>query len=63
MPTIKNSRVQLKHAKEAEWILAVNFIPLEAEMIIYDIDENHNYPRFKLGDGINYVNDLPFVLP
>ena len=26
----------------------------------YDIDENNSFPRVKVGDGENYVNDLPF---
>jgi hypothetical protein len=31
---------------------------MTGELIIYDIDENHQEPRFKLGDGITLINDL-----
>jgi hypothetical protein len=30
-------------------------------LIVYDIDENYNYERFKIGDGSSNVNDLPFI--
>ena len=30
-------------------------------MIIYDQDSNYNYARIKIGDGVNNVNDLPFI--
>lgn len=69
------TRVQNKHATEAQWREAINFIPLAGELIIYDIDDDHSTPRFKIGDGIvvwndehteytitgTKVNDLPFV--
>lgn len=64
-----NARLQQKHDIEANWKLAVNFIPLVGEIIVYDPDETHSYPRFKLGDGVikdgvvvgTLVNDLPFL--
>ena len=39
------------HATEAEW-LSFNYVPKQAEIIVYDADETHNYLRFKTGDGI-----------
>lgn len=58
-------RFSQKHDIEANWIKAGNaenpFIPWGAELIIYDPDENYNYARFKIGDGVTNVNDLPFV--
>ena len=54
------SRVINKHETEANWKKAVNFIPEQAEHIVYDIDENYNYERLKIGDGVTPVNDLPF---
>ena len=30
-------------------------------MIVYDIDTNYNYERFKIGDGQTNVVDLPFA--
>lgn len=56
------SRIQQKHDIEANWKLAVNFIPKQGEIIIYDIDDNYDYERFKIGDGVTNINDLPFAL-
>lgn len=55
------SRVINKHETEADWKKAVNFIPEKAEHIVYDIDENYDYERLKIGDGVTPVNDLPFI--
>lgn len=55
-----NARIQNKHDIEANWNKALNFIPKAGEIIIYDIDENHNYSRFKIGDGIRTINNLEF---
>ena len=55
------SRIIHKHDVEANWLLAVNFTPKQGEIIIYDIDDNYTYERFKIGDGISNVNDLPFA--
>ena len=57
--TIKTRIIQ-KHAVESDWLKATNFIPLKGELIIYDADATCTYPRFKVGDGITNVNDLPF---
>lgn len=70
------TRQQQKHDIEANWIKAVNFTPLQGEIIIYDseIDADGNtlalpegrtkpyiYERIKIGDGITNVNLLPFI--
>ena len=55
------TRIQNKHAVEADWIQAKNFIPLEGEIIIYDPDEKHTLPRIKVGDGKSKVNELDFI--
>jgi hypothetical protein len=55
------SRVIHKHDIEAHWLLAENFIPKQGEIIVYDIDENYAYERFKIGDGETLVSALPFV--
>lgn len=49
-----------KHDIEENWKKAVNFIPMAAEIIIYDRDENYNYERLKIGDGVTLVNELSF---
>ena len=55
-----NTRIIHKHDIEANWNKAVNFIPMQGEIIVYDIDETYNYERVKIGDGITKVNSLPF---
>lgn len=55
------SRIVHKHDVESNWLLATNFTPKQGEIIVYDIDENYNYERFKIGDGVQNVNTLPFV--
>jgi hypothetical protein len=59
--TRMKTRIIHKHAIESDWAKAVNFIPLKGELIVYDIDDNYNYERIKIGDGVQNVNDLPFV--
>lgn len=60
--TLNNIRIVHKHDTEENWLKATNFIPKQGELIIYDIDKNYNYERMKIGDGINLVNDLPFII-
>ena len=57
------SRLQQKHDTEANWLKATNFTPLQGELIVYDADENYNYARVKIGDGVTNVNELPFISP
>ena len=58
--TVK-ARVQHKHDTEENWLKATNFTPLDSEIIVYDPDENYDYPRIKIGDGETNVNILPFI--
>lgn len=55
------TRIQQKHDIEANWLKATSFIPLAGEVIVYDVDDNYNYARVKIGDGINLVTNLPFL--
>ena len=57
------TRIQLKHDTEANWIIAGNngFTPLAGEIIIYDTDNEHQNPRFKMGDGLTVINNLPWA--
>lgn len=57
---IVNSRISCKHDIEANWGLAVNFIPKAGELILYDPDSTYNYTRMKIGDGVTKVAALPF---
>ena len=58
--TIK-SRIVHKHDTEENWQKAVNFTPKQGEIIVYDIDDNYNYERLKIGDGKTLIKDLPFA--
>lgn len=55
------SRIIHKHDTAANWLKGTNFIPKQGEIIVYDVDENYNYERFKIGDGKTAVNSLPFA--
>lgn len=55
------TRIQLKHDIEANWDKATAFKPKAGEIIIYDVDTNHNLPRLKVGNGNTVVKNLPFV--
>lgn len=55
------SRIQLKHDIEENWLKAINFVPKEGEIVIYDSDSNNPTPRFKIGDGVTVIGSLPFV--
>ena len=54
-------RIVNKHDVQANWEKATNFTPMLGEIIVYDVDENFAYERFKIGDGKNNVNALPFA--
>lgn len=58
---IFQSRIINKHDVEKNWNKVVNFIPKKGEFIIYDIDENYDYSRLKVGDGATVVGQLPFI--
>lgn len=61
MEKTMKARVQHKHDIETNWLKATNFTPLASEIIVYDPDENYDYPRIKIGDGKTNINALPFV--
>ncbi len=68
MPTEKqlNTRITQKIDTTANWEKATNFKPKKGEIIVYQ-DQTGAAPAtfigFKVGDGVNYVADLPFVEP
>ena len=64
MATEKNisSRIINKHDTEVNWNKAINFIPKAGEIIVYDRDETYDYERFKIGDNVTSVINLPFYL-
>lgn len=49
----------IKKDTTVNWNKAINFIPKVGEIIVY---EDLNMPnRWKIGDGITKLNDLPFI--
>ena len=71
-----NTRITLKHDTTAHWNNAIGFVPMAGEVIIYDdyqtktwqveeygelVTKTENIPGIKIGDGLAYVQDLPFV--
>lgn len=55
-----SARIWHKHDIEANWENVADFIPGDGEIIIYDPDENFNFPRIKIGDGITSIGSLGF---
>ena len=51
------ARIVHKHDTEENWLKATNFTPMQGEIIVYDIDVNCTYERFKIGDGIAKVKE------
>lgn len=49
----------MKREKETDWAKAINFIPKDREIIVYDCQDGEI--KFKIGDGKTKVNDLPFT--
>lgn len=61
MSNTLKTRISQKHDIEANWLKAINFIPLKGEIIVYDEDDQNPVPRLKVGNGKDNVNTLPFV--
>lgn len=59
MPNI-TTRIRQKHDTASNWASAVNFTPMAGELIVYDADDTTSYPRFKVGNGQDNINDLQF---
>ena len=55
------ARIVHKTDTAENWQKAVSFTPLKGELIIYGPDTTYSYSRFKIGDGVTNVNDLPFT--
>ena len=71
MANRKTPRVFQKNDIEANWLKAKNFIPGSGEFIVYNAEkdgdelpegrsEKITYERFKIGNGVDNVNDLAF---
>ncbi len=62
MAGILNARTIHLHDTEDRWNMTTNFIPKQGEVIVYDVDGNYSYERFKIGDGKTDIKDLPFTI-
>lgn len=56
------TRIIHKNDIEENWNRATTFIPMKGEIIVYNVDENYDYERIKVGDGLTTVINLPFYL-
>ena len=72
MSATVNTRIQCKRDTCANWAAALGMIPLQGEIIVYtdyktmekEIDGEIRtvyIPGIKIGDGMAYVQDLPFI--
>ena len=59
-----NLRIIHTHDIQARWDSEElkTFIPRAGEIIVYDIDDSHDYERFKIGDGVKTITELPFTV-
>ena len=64
MPKNFNTRITHKIDTYSHWELAVKFIPLNGEIIVYTPDDENDtrLTQIKIGDGKTYVNDLDFIV-
>lgn len=56
----RGGKTPIKCKTESEWE-STSYIAKKNEVIIYDIDDNHSTPRFKIGDGETDVKSLSFI--
>lgn len=60
-----NARIITKHDVAANWAKAVNFVPKQGEIIVYEAEAGiggvAGVPRLKVGDGVNKINYLKFI--
>jgi hypothetical protein len=57
-PKVFNGRIVMKHDTESNWNQAVNFKPMEGELIVLDADDTNPSPRLVVGDGEHTVIEL-----
>lgn len=59
-----NLRLIHTHDIQAKWDSEElkTFIPKAGEIIVYDVDDSHDYERFKIGDGVKTIIELPFTV-
>lgn len=63
---LKDEKYHIKsvpfHATEEEWNSTLaSYVPKQAEIVVYDADENFDLQRIKIGDGTTPVGNLEFA--
>ena len=63
---LKDEKYHIKsipfHATEEEWNSTLaSYVPKQAEIVVYDADENFDLQRIKIGDGTTPVGKLKFA--
>lgn len=64
VPTNTGGRARALVDTTANWSQKTSYIPAKGEIIVYSdhsVIEGISYPAIKIGDGMAYVVDLPFV--
>lgn len=60
-----NARIITKHDSAANWAKAINFVPKEGELIVYEPESVNggvsSVARLKVGDGVNKISNLKFI--
>ena len=56
------ARISQLHKTESDWQEYAQLIPEPGEIIVYDPDENHEYARIKIGDGVHSLQVLDFII-
>lgn len=54
------SEVIIKTDSTINWEKAVNYIPTNGTILVYD--DGNTAPKIKIGNGVNKVNELPFLV-
>lgn len=63
-PKTIQTRIASKSDTTQNWEKNPNFVPFLGEICIYTnrfTNNNISIPGVKIGDGINYIKDLPFI--
>ena len=57
---MKKTEAIVKIDSESNWLKAKNYIPTQGTIIVYEYE--NSAPRIKMGNGIDLVADLPFLI-
>lgn len=61
MLTNLDVRMIQKADTQEGWDANPLFVPFAAEFIVYKPDDTYSHSRFKLGDGVTPISQLPFI--